>query len=55
MARCSRRAMRPAALMGAFYRAMLEALLRSGWRDPAARIGLSKAQKLWLVLRHGLV
>jgi phytoene synthase len=55
MARCSRRAMRPAALMGAFYRAMLDALLRSGWRDPAARIGLSKAQKLWLVLRHGLV
>jgi presqualene diphosphate synthase len=55
MARCSRRAMRPAALMGAFYRTMLEALLRSGWRDPGARIGLSKPRKLWLVLRHGLL
>ena len=55
MARCSRRAMRPAAVMGAFYRAMLDALLRAGWRDPAARISLSKAQKLWLVLRHGLL
>jgi squalene synthase HpnD len=55
MARCSRRAMRPAAVMGAFYRAMLAALLRSEWRDPAPRVGLSKAQKLWLVLRHGLV
>jgi presqualene diphosphate synthase len=55
MARCSRRAMRPAALMGAFYRAMLDALLRSGWRDPSARIGLSKPSKLWLVLRHGLL
>ncbi|MBV8493716.1 MAG: presqualene diphosphate synthase HpnD [Alphaproteobacteria bacterium] len=55
MARCSRRAMRPAAVMGAFYRAMLEALLRAGWRDPSRRIGLSKPHKLWLVLRHGLV
>jgi presqualene diphosphate synthase len=55
MARCSRRAMRPAALMGAFYRAMLDALLRSGWRNPSARIGLSKPRKLWLVLRHGLL
>jgi squalene synthase HpnD len=55
MLRCSRRAMRPAALMGGFYRAMLDALLQSGWRDPGARVGLSKPQKLWLVLRHGLV
>jgi presqualene diphosphate synthase len=55
MARCSRRAMRPAAVMRAFYRAMLEALLRSEWRDPAQRVSLSKPQKLWLVLRHGLV
>src|SRR5207248_10802626 len=38
MARCSRRAMRPAAVMGAFYHAMLDALLRAGWRDPAVRL-----------------
>jgi presqualene diphosphate synthase len=55
MGRCSRRAMRPAALMAAFYRAMLTAMQRSGWRDPAQRIHLSKAQKLSLVLRHGLL
>jgi squalene synthase HpnD len=55
MARCSRRAMRPAAIMGAFYRAMLDALTRSEWRDPSQRIGLSKRQKLWLVLRHGIL
>jgi phytoene synthase len=55
MAECSRRAMRPAAVMGAFYRAMLEALLRDGWRDPTARVSLSKGRKLWLVLRHGLI
>jgi len=55
MADCSRRAMRPASVMGAFYRAMLDALLRSGWRDPTRRISLSKAQKLWLALRHGVL
>jgi phytoene synthase len=55
MALCSRRAMRPAAVMGAFYHAMLEALVASGWRDPAARVSLSKPRKLWLVLRHGIV
>jgi presqualene diphosphate synthase len=55
MAQCSRRAMRPAAMMAAVYQATLQQLLRGGWRDPAARIGLSKPNKLWLVLRHGLV
>jgi presqualene diphosphate synthase len=55
MAHCSRRAMRPAAVMGAFYRALLSELQRDGWRDPARRVGLSKAHKLRLVLRHGIV
>ena len=55
MSRCSRRAMRPAAVMGAFYRAVLDALIAAGWRDPGARVSLSKGRKLWLALRHGLV
>jgi presqualene diphosphate synthase len=55
MMRCSRRAMRPAAVMAAIYRATLSALLRSGWRDPAMRVSPSKLLKLWLVLRHGLL
>lgn len=55
MAQCRRRAMRPAAVMAAVYRATLGDLLRRGWRDPAARVSLSKPLKLWLVLRHGLV
>jgi presqualene diphosphate synthase len=55
MARCSRRAMRPAAVMAAFYRAMLEAMQRAQWRDPSRRASLSKPRKLWLVLRHGLL
>jgi presqualene diphosphate synthase len=55
MARSSHRAMRPAAVMGAFYRAMLDALVEADWRDPEARVSLSKIRKLWLVLRHGLI
>lgn len=55
MAQCSRRAMRPAAVMAAIYRATLQALQRSGWRDPAERVGVSNSLKLWLVLRHGLL
>jgi phytoene synthase len=55
MAQCSRRAMRPAAVMAAIYRATLSTLQRSGWRDPAARVGVPNSLKLWLVLRHGLL
>jgi presqualene diphosphate synthase len=55
MGRASRRAMRPAAIMGAFYRAMLDALLAADWRNPSARVSLSSSRKLWLVLRHGLI
>jgi squalene synthase HpnD len=55
MALCSRRAMRPAAVMAAIYRATLFALQRSGWRDPTERTGVSSSLKLWLVLRHGLL
>jgi len=55
MARCRRRAMRPAAVMGAVYEATLAELVRRDWRDPAARVSLSKSRKLWLALRHGLV
>ena len=55
MEQCSRRAMRPAAVMAALYRATLSALQRSGWRHPTERVGLSTSLKLWLVLRHGLL
>jgi squalene synthase HpnD len=55
MTRCSRSAMRPAAVMAAIYRATLSALLRSGWHEPAKRVSLSRTLKLWLVLRHGFL
>jgi presqualene diphosphate synthase len=52
---CSRRAMRPAAVMAAIYHSTLSALLHSEWRDPAKRVSVSAPVKLWLVLRYGLV
>jgi phytoene synthase len=55
MRRCRRRAMRPAAVMAAIYRATLAELVRRDWRDPASRVSLSKPLRLWLVLRHGLL
>ena len=55
MEQCSHRAMRPAAVMSALYRATLSALQRSGWRNPMARVSVATSLKLWLVLRHGLL
>ena len=55
MEKCSCRAMRPAAVMAALYRATLAALQRSGWRNPTARVSVSTPLKLWLVLRHGVL
>ena len=55
MEQCSHRAMRPAAVMAALYRATLSVLQRSGWRNPTERISLATSLKLWLVLRHGVL
>ena len=54
MARCDRRAMKPARLMGATYAALLSRVERRGWDRPAERVSLPKWQKLWLALRYGL-
>ena len=52
---CPRRAMRPAAVMGAVYHAILIRLRRRGWSDPARAVSLPAPLKLWLALRHGLL
>ena len=52
---CPRRAMRPAAVMGAVYHAMLVRLRRRGWRDLTRDVKLPKPLKLWLALRHGVL
>ncbi|MEI7712467.1 MAG: presqualene diphosphate synthase HpnD [Rhodospirillales bacterium] len=55
MAECDRKAMKPARLMGATYAAILSALERAGWKDLSARVGLSKWQKIWILVRYGLL
>jgi len=55
MRRCPRKPMRPARMMGGVYRALLDRLIASGFRDPAKPVALSKLAKAWLALRHGFL
>jgi phytoene synthase len=55
MARCSRWAMRPARLMQAMYRGLLDRMAQADWHIVDARVRVPSALKLWYVLRHGLV
>lgn len=55
MALCPRRPMRPAAVMGAVYHALLLRLRRQGWTALDERVGVPAALKLWLAVRHGLL
>jgi squalene synthase HpnD len=55
MAECPPKAMRPAAVMGATYRAVLDRLIARGWRDIYTPVSVPKHTKLWLALRHGLL
>lgn len=55
MASCAKGPMRPAAIMGGVYRAILERLIQADWRDPFVRISLPKWQKIWLAFRYGFL
>jgi phytoene synthase len=55
MALCPRRPMRPAAVMGAVYHALLLRLRRQGWTALDERVSVPAPVKLWLALRHGLL
>lgn len=54
MARCDRKAMKPARMMGATYAAILTMLERRGWDRAAERVSLPLWRKLWLAARFGL-
>jgi phytoene synthase len=54
MARCDRRAMKPARLMGANYAAILALLERRGWQLLDVPMRLPKWRKIWIALRYGL-
>ena len=55
MARCDRRKIRPAVVMMHVYRAILDKLIRRGWRRLDEPVSVSKAAKLWIALRYGLL
>lgn len=55
MRQCSRRAMRPAAVMRAVYQELLRRLRGEGWRDLATPVKVPNTLKLLLALRYGLM
>jgi len=54
MARCNRRAMRPARIMAATYRALLDALQRRGWDHPEEATSVPKWRKLAIAFRYAV-
>lgn len=55
MDRCAKGPMRPAAIMGAVYRAILKRLIATDWRRLDEPVKLPKWQKLWLAFRYGFL
>ncbi len=56
IARCSRKAMRPAIIMMMVYRKTLDLLIADDWDHlpNGPRNGVSKLEKLWIAVRYGL-
>ncbi len=42
-------------LMGAAYGRILKHMLAEGWKPPRRRVSLSKGEKLWVLVRYGLL
>ena len=55
MAQCPRRAVRTPRIMAAAYRPMLARMVERGWQAPRRRVGVSRAQFLWILLRYAIV
>ncbi|HVO02235.1 MAG TPA: presqualene diphosphate synthase HpnD [Candidatus Cybelea sp.] len=55
MDRCAKGPMRPAAVMGAVYRAILKRLVATDWQQLDKPVKLPKWQKAWLAIRYGLL
>ena len=51
---CDNRRLRPALLMMGVYERLLVRLEARGWGEPARPFRLSKPEKIWAALRHGL-
>ncbi len=55
IARLPRRSIRPAILMLEAYWRLWQRLEARGWQQVEPRVRLSKGQKIWVLLRHGLI
>ena len=55
LAKCDRRRMRPAIMMMEVYRRIFVGLSRRGWRDLDRPVSLSWVEKLWVLLRYGVI
>jgi phytoene synthase len=54
-AQCDRRRVRPALIMMHVYERTLNRLIGRGWRRWAEPVSVSRAEKLWVALRYGMV
>ena len=52
---CDTRQMRPASLMLQNYHRVLKKLIRRGWKKLDEPVSLGKGQKVWILLRYGLI
>ena len=55
MARCNRRAMRPAQIMAATYAAVLQALRARGWDNVTQPVSVPKWRKLFIAIRYAIL
>ncbi|MEX2450535.1 MAG: presqualene diphosphate synthase HpnD [Rhodospirillales bacterium] len=55
LATCDRAQMRPAIMMMESYRRIFRKLQNAGWQRLDSPVSLSKAEKLWVLLRHGIL
>ena len=55
LSQCSRRKMRPAVVMMRVYWKILESLQTRGWVDLDRSVGPSRAGKVWIALRYGIL
>ncbi len=49
-----RAALRPAVVMMAVYRRLLDRLMRRGWRHIESPVAIPRAEKVWIALRYGM-
>ena len=55
MDECDRRRIRPAIVMKEVYAQVLKRLVARGWHRLDVRVSLTKAEKLWIAFRHGMM